>query len=459
MNNRIILSVLVFMTLIGCKNEKHKMTLEEVENLVAEAYVQTYPIVENYKGIYYYGVLKKSPKYVPMNSIKNESVLYSPKDKFVVSANNDTYYSTGILDLRAEPVIFKVPESKDRYYTFQLVSMTTDNLGYIGLNSTGNKAGIYAVTSPNFNGTLPEGVKQIKSPSEFVVVAGRTAVNTEDSLDSEKAIAFQQHYKVGPISDFFPDFEVLDVKSIDFPKLLPTDLENEEFFNKLNFLIQYHTFTEDEQKIIDKYQKIGIISEESYHFFKDNPNYQQAIKNGIKKGHDKVDFLANNMGRNVNGWELTSTGVYFGNDYALRTGWAKRAIYVNSPSEAYYPSISIDEDGEQLNGENSYSITFPADNLPPAKYFWSLTMYHNETKLMVNNKLKRYSIGDRTKGMKFNNDGSLTLYFSNKEPNDGKSNWLPAPEGDFYMLMRLYGPSDKVLNNKWTPPAIQKIKK
>ena len=435
------------------------MTSAEVENLVAEAYVQTFPIVENYKGIYFYGVLEQSPKYVPMNSLKNEAVLYSPEDKFVVSANNDTYYSTGILDLRAEPVIFKVPESKDRYYTFQLVGMTTDNFGYIGVNTTGSEAGIYAVTSPNFNGTLPEGVKEIKSPSEFVVVAGRTAVNAEDPNDSEKAISLQQQYEIGPIHKFYPDFKVSTVNPIDFPALRPTDVDNEEFFSRLNFLMQYNKFTEDEQIIIDSYQKIGIKAGEPYRFFSDNPEYQQAIIAGIKKGHAKVDSIANNMGRNVNGWDLTSTGKYFGKNYTLRTGWAKRAIYVNSPSEAYYPSVSVDENGAQLNGANSYTITFPADNLPPAKYFWSLTMYHNDTKLMVENDLKRYSIGDRTNGLLYNKDGTLTLYFSHIEPKEGKSNWLPAPEGDFYLLMRLYGPSNKVLDNQWTPPSIKKMGK
>lgn len=459
MKRKIFISIFAISILLGCNNKQSKMTSDEVKNLVAEAYVQTFPIVENYKGIYFYGVLEESPKYVPMNSLKNEAVLYSPADKFVVSANNDAYYSTGILDLRAEPVIFKVPASKDRYYTFQLVSMTTDNFGYIGVNTTGDEAGIYAVTSPNFKGTLPEGVKEIKSPSEFVIVAGRTAVNAEDPNDSEKAIALQKQYEIGPIHNFYPDFKVSEVKPIDFPALLPTDLDNEEFFSKLNFLMQYNKFTEDEQKIIDGYQKIGIKAGEPYRFYTDNPEFQQAIKEGIKIGKARVDSIANNMGRKVNGWDLTSTGEYFGKDYTLRTGWAKRAIYVNSPSEAYYPSISVDEKGAQLIGANIYSITFPADNLPPAKYFWSLTMYHNDTKLMVDNELKRYSIGDRTKGLNYNNDGSLTLYFSNSEPKEGKSNWLPAPEGEFYMLMRLYGPSNEVLDNKWTPPVIQRIDK
>lgn len=447
-----------FMILSSCKNNQDQISPAEVEKLVAEAYVHTYPIVENYKGIYFYGVLKESPKYVPMNSLKNESVLYSPKDKFVVSPNNDTYYSTGILDLRAEPVIFKVPESKDRYYTFQFVGMTTDNFGYIGVNTTGPDSGTYAITSPNFNGKLPNGVKSIKSNSEFVIVAGRTAVNSEDSKDVQSALVLQKKFEVGPLSNFYPGFALKQVESVDFPALQTSDLDNENFFSLLNFLLQYIQLSKNEQTIIAGFEKIGVKKGEPYTFYNDNPDYQSAILQGIKIGITKVDSLANNMGRKVNGWDLTPTGEYFGNNYDLRTGWAKRAIYVNSPSEAYYPSISVDENGDQLNGTNTYSITFPVNNLPPAKYFWSLTMYYNDSKLMVENEINRYSFGDRTKGMNYNADGSLTIYFSKKAPKQGTANWLPAPEGDFYMLMRLYGPKEKVLKEEWTPPAILKLK-
>ena len=135
------LGFLAFAIGIGCKSPKTKLTAEEVESMVAEAYVHCFPIVENYKAIYFYGVFETSPVFTPMNTLKHESRLYSPEDKAVVSANNDTYYSTGILDLRAEPVIFKVPEAKDRYYVFQLISQTTDNFNYIGTRLTGKEAG------------------------------------------------------------------------------------------------------------------------------------------------------------------------------------------------------------------------------------------------------------------------------------------------------------------------------
>jgi hypothetical protein len=448
--------IAIILILGACTNSPSRLTPEEVTKLTANAYVQSYPIVENYKGLYFYGVLKSSPKYVPMNSLLHEAKLYSPSDKFVVSPNNDTYYSTGIFDLRAEPVIIKVPEVKERYYTFQLVSMTTDNFGYIGTNSTGTKAGIYAITSPNFTGKLPDGVTEIKSPSEFIVVAGRTAVNAENPDDSNLAIALQKKYEVGAIHNFYPNFEVKKVAPIDFPPYKATDFQNETFFSKLNFLLQFIKLSDDEQKIMNRFESIGIKAGTQYDFYEKNPALKEAIKKGIELGERRVDSMATNLGKNVNGWELSSTADYFGTNYTLRTGWGKRAIYVNSPKEAYYPSIAVDTDGNKLNGNNQYSITFSADNLPPAKYFWSLTMYYAESKLLVENEIKRYSIGDRTKSMKYNNDGSLTIYFGIKKPKEGTGNWLPAPDGDFYMLMRLYGPSEKVLKGEWTPPAIIK---
>jgi hypothetical protein len=226
--------------IVGCQSPKVKLTPEEVENLVTDAYVHCFPIVENFKGIYFYGVLEASPFFTPMNTVKHETRLYSADDKAIVRANNDTYYSTGVLDLRAEPVIFKVPESGGRYYVFQLVSMTTDNFGYIGTRQTGSNAGIYAVTSPNFTGNLPDGVIQIKSPSEFVAVGGRTGVNAEDSSDMEAAMALQSQYEIGVMSKFYPEFKPKTVEKINYPAYSEATITTAEFFSVLNFLLPLH---------------------------------------------------------------------------------------------------------------------------------------------------------------------------------------------------------------------------
>jgi hypothetical protein len=456
---QVVLIAFIALFAVACNSSKSKLTPAEVEAMVAEAYVHTFPIVENYKAIYFYGVFEKSPVFTPMNTIKHEQRLYSPDDKAVVRANNDTYYSTGILDLRAEPVIFKVPEAKDRYYVFQLVSQTTDNFSYIGTRLTGKGSGVYAVTSPNFKGKLPEGVVEIKSPSEFVCVGGRTAVNAQDSTDISAAVAFQSQYEIGAMSKFYPDFKPLTVEAKNFPAYSEATITTTEFFKTLNFLLPYIKLAKEDGEIIKKYEAIGVNTSGKFSFLEENPDLKQAFEAGIKKGLEQVDEMSRGaIGTPKNGWSLWPVqDPYFGTNFKLRTQIAKVAIYANCPIEAYYPSVALDADGNQLSGENNYAVTFPANALPPAQFFWSLTMYDNNTMLMVHNEINRYSIGDRTKGMKYNEDGSLTLYFGSKMPKEGSSNWLPAPNGPFNLLMRLYGPKPEVLSQTWTPPAIVKL--
>jgi len=218
-------------------------------------------------------------------------------------------------------------------------------------------------------------------------------------------------------------------------------------------------FSEKEQAIIDNYKQIGLVPGAPYTFSKDHPEYKDAIEEGFKIGQARVDSLSKNIGKKVNGWNMSPLmNDYFGDDYLLRAAWARKGIYLNSPVEAYYPATTIDGDGELLDGNNNYAITFPADALPPANYFWSLTMYDGITGLMVDNDLKRYSISDRTKGIVYNKDKSLTLYFGYAQPKEGKSNWLPAPKGVFDLLMRLYGPKENVLNGTYAIPKVEKLK-
>jgi hypothetical protein len=458
-SKRLGAGALVALGIAACKPAQTQLTPEQVEDLVAEAYVHCFPIVENYKAIYFYGVFEKSPVFTPMNTIKHEQRLYSPDDKAVVRANNDTYYSTGILDLRAEPVIFKVPEAKDRYYVFQLVSQTTDNFSYIGTRLTGKGAGVYAVTSPNFKGKLPEGVVEIKAPSEFVCVAGRTAVNAQDSNDISAAVAFQSLYEIGVLSKFYPEFKPQTVEAKNFPAYNVATITTIEFFNTLNFLLPYIKLAKEDGEIIKRFEAIGVNTSGKFSFLEENPDLKAAFEAGIKKGLEQVDEMSRGaIGTPKNGWSLWPVqDPYFGTNFKLRTQIAKVAIYANCPIEAYYPSVALDADGNQLSGENSYSLTFPATALPPAEFFWSLTMYDNTTMLMVHNELNRYSIGDRTKDLKYNPDGSLTLYFGSQKPKEGITNWLPAPEGPFNLLMRIYGPKPEVLSQQWTPPGIVKL--
>jgi hypothetical protein len=108
-----------------------------------------------------------------------------------------------------------------------------------------------------------------------------------------------------------------------------------------------------------------------------------------------------------------------------------------------------------LDGSNSYTIELSPP--PPVQAFWSLTMYHAKTKFLVANDISRYSVGDRTRGLKAKEDGLLTITISANEPSggDAKANWLPAPNGAFFLVLREYSPKPAVLNGGWQPPAIR----
>src|SRR5262249_20077157 len=132
---------------------------------------------------------------------------------------------------------------------------------------------------------------------------------------------------------------------------------------------------------------------------------------------------------------------------------------VNTAKETRYFYQDLDSRGERLSGAGIYTVTFPAGQLPPVNGFWSLTLY-NEHHFFHPNDLKRYSLGTKNKGLKYGQDGTLTLYVQAENPGPEKeANWLPAPTGEFSLYIRAYWPRAEVSEGKWPPPAVTRIAK
>jgi hypothetical protein len=430
---------------------------ELIRALTEEATIWGYPIVQNYKGTYYSSVLKQSPVYFGWNTLHHDRRLSTPENRIVVSPNNDTPYSTATLDLRAEPLVLSVPDMGDRYYTFQLVDMATNNFAYIGTRATGNNAGKFALSGPDWGGTLPEGVELIRCPSFFVGVVGRTQLKGPDDL--KNVIAVQDQYSLVPLSKLTGE-KPRPVKPVDFPAYNEKSVTTLELFRMLSWELQYLTLCAEETRLLGRFAAIGIAPGKAFDPAALDETTRKAMEAGLAAGLAKIRARADRIGRAVNGWDLAPTGVpYFGHDYLLRAAYAMKAIYVNNPEEAYYPAANVDSNGDPLDGsKHRYAIRFQKGQLPPARYFWSLTMYRKSDGLLVENPIKRYSIGDRTAGLKHGEDGSLTVYLQPDSPGAGKeSNWLPAPDEPFYLLMRIYGPSESVLSGKWTPPPVERV--
>jgi len=448
-----IIAALVFMAIAPLAFGATTLSPEQIRTLTEEATIWGFPVVENYKLLSFaFGANE-------FNTFYHTTKLKSAKDREVVTPNNDTLYSAATLDLAAEPMVLHVPDMGDRYYTFQLVDMLTNNFGYVGTRATGNKDGWYAITGPGWKGKLPPKIrKAISCRSRFVLVLGRTAVSGEADLPN--VVKVENQYELMPLSKLGgtpapapPATDLLPYK--------PEKAQTLDFFGYLNWLIQYHNFRSGDQALLRKFAHIGIIPGKAFDpAVLDEPT-RKAMEEGLAAGLNKIKERSRALGRNVNGWDLAPIGVpYFGDDYLFRAAYAYKAIYVNSPEEAYYPIANYDGNGQPLDGAKyRYILRLTKENLPPAKYFWSITMYDAKDRMLVENPINRYSIGDRTSGLKYDGDGSLTIHLQHGSPGpDKKNNWLPAPNEPFYVVLRIYGPSEKVLNGQWMPPPLERVK-
>jgi hypothetical protein len=434
---------------------------------IAEAgFIYGLPIVMNYAVMYEYAVDRNSGQFkAPFNQIKNEPNVFTYKDTAVVTPNSDTPYSFVWMDLRAEPVVLSVPAvDPKRYYSVMLCDGNTYNYGYIGSRATGSEAGDYMVVGPEWKGATPAGIKKVfRSSTQFSVAGYRTQLFNPDDLDNVRKV--QAGYKVQPLSAYLKQPATTAAATIDFPKI-DKELVKKNFFEYLDFALQFAPEQANEKEIRAQLASIGVGPGKSFNF-KDLPVEQKLeVGLGMKEGDRKVDEAIANVGKAINGWRvsgLPGDSAHYNGDWLMRAAAAKAGIYGNDPAEATYPLTRIDSRGQTLDGsKSSYTLTFPAGQLPPVNAFWSLTMYDGKTQLLIENPINRYLINSpMLPNMKTNPDGSLTLFIQNKSPGaDKESNWLPAPNGDIYLVMRLYWPKTEAPSilpageGTWKPPAI-----
>jgi hypothetical protein len=438
----------------------------EAKAIAEEGFIYGLPIVMNYAVMYEYSVDKNSGQYkAPFNQIKNEARVFTYKDTAIVTPNSDTPYSLAWLDLRAEPIVLSVPAvEKTRYYSVMLCDGNTFNYGYIGSRATGNDAGDYLVVGPNWQGATPPGIKKVfQSTTQFSLAAYRTQLlNPEDMPNVEKV---QAGYKVQPLSAYLKQPAPPPAPAIDFPKA-DSELVKKNFFEYLDFALQFAPAGPEERVIREKLARIGVGPGKTF-AFKDLPiTHKLEIGLGMKDGEDKVEKYIASGFKIVNGWKIGSMfgdRLFYSGDWLRRAAAAKGGIYGNDTIEAVYPYTKALANGEPLDGSKSkYTLTFPAGQYPPVQAFWSVTMYDAKSQLLIENPINRYLINSpMLPDMKKNADGSLTMYIQKDSPGaDKESNWLPAPNDEIYLVMRLYWPkttAPSVLpagDGAWQPPAI-----
>ncbi len=452
----------------ACVSARDLPDVQETQAIARDAYVWGFPMVMNNKTLYSYVIDTDNPDYKgPFNQVSCEARLFTPEDRAVVTPNADTPYCMFWLDLRAEPLVLTVPEvAPERYYSFQLIDWYTHNLAYVGTLSTGNDAGTYLIAGPRWDGTAPEGVDDVlQSETDLVFVVVRTQLFGPDDLAPVEEI--QAEYEVEALSAFLGTEPPPAPPTPDFPAWEEGAQFDERFYGFLDVAMDLlGAPAPGREELWERLARLDLGPGHDFDFAALPPEIREAMKAGREAGfadmeafieaHSKDpltsgrifgtrEFLADSARRN---FDLDNADL-------LRSVAAHLGLYGNSAAEAMYPTYRTDAAGAPLDGSaHRYSLTFEEGQLPPVQSFWSLTLYNGPTQLFVDNPIDRYLLNSTmTDDFRFNGDGSLTLLIQSDAPEQRwESNWLPAPDGPFYLVLRLYGPEPEALDGTWTPP-------
>jgi len=454
----------------GCERKNASgvpaLGIEETKAIAEEGFVYGLPIVMNYAVTYEFAVDKTSSQYkAPFNQISNEARVFTYKDTAVVTPNSDTPYSILFMDLRAEPIVLSVPAvERSRYYSVMLCDGNTFNYGYIGSRATGTQRGDYMVVGPDWKGETPAGIKKVfHSSTQFSAAAYRTQLFNPE--DMPNVVKIQSGYTVQPLSTYLKQPAPPAAPAIDFPKA-NVELVKQNFFSYLDFALQFAPAGPEEAAIRARLASIGIGPGKAFEMKDFSLEHKAAVLLGMRQGEEKIEKYLSTGQKNINGWKVGSLfgdRGFFNGDWLKRAAAAKGGIYGNDAIEATYPMTKTLADGEELNGsKHNYTLTFAKGQFPPVNAFWSVTLYDGKSQLLIENPINRYLINSpMLQGMKKNSDGSLTMYIQKDSPGKAKeSNWLPAPNGTIYLVMRLYWPKEtppSILpagEGTWKPPAI-----
>jgi len=371
--------------------------------------------------------------------------------------NNDTLYSRAWVYLKDEPVILTVPEIRDRYYTMEIVDFMGDNFAYVGTRATGTKAGNYAIIGPGWKGKLPAGVKPLPpSSTPWATILGRTFV--KDEADLKTVFAIQDQYKLTRLSDWGKT-EASQPRGAEIWKPLDPKTDPLAEWKTVNRAMIEVPPPSRDADLLQSFARIGIGP--GLDVDAQDPSTKRGLARAAVDGKRIIAgaFAGAYLQKQVNGWNYPppATGRPTpSRDWIFRAAQMLAGFVANDPIEATYLNVSTDGDGKPLSGDNRYVIHFEKGAQPKVKAVWSVTMYNLKYNLVAN-PINRYSRGDRSE-MKADKDGSVTIHVQKNSPGaDKEANWLPAPDGQFFLILRTYLPAEDVVNQTWQPPRITRV--
>jgi hypothetical protein len=432
---------------------------DDLAALAADAYIYGFALTFDLQQVSRFtreGMGSLAP--APANIFSHAQKLAGPDDRFV-SINNDTIYSIAQVDVSGGPVLLRVPDTAGRYYVLQFVDAWTNNFAYVGRRATGTAPGAFLLVPPGWQGDTPAGTQVIEFPTTMGTIVGRWAdLATVRAL--QNGLSLEPHGSPAPL------------KGIPAPAPVPAGLA---FFEQMRTWMQAFPPSGPDQAYQKRFAPLGLLDPVSP-YADCPPDLARALTAGADAAKQQTETLlkAGNLAPVINGWMISFHIFDYNLDhlgpgtidnpewkmadrtasYLARALAARGGLWGNHGYEAAYPMTYTDAGGDQLDGHNRYTITF--EEVPPVGAFWSITMYDLPDFYLVANPIGRYSIGDRTPGLRRDADGSLTIVIQHDQPAD-TSNWLPAPAAPFRPIMRLYQPEPAVLDGTYKIPPITKL--
>ena len=398
----------------------------------------------------------------PLNHFIHVRTFPDHKFRQVVRPNNDTLYSIAWLDLATGPLVLSVPDTAGRYYVIPFMDAWTNVFASVGRRATGTKSGNYLIAGPDWQGTPPEGVKLITSPTNMSWVIGR--IQTNGPTDFDAVHQLQDRFLLTPLSQWpngqanpgYSTDQQANTAAGDDPSARVEKMTVKEFFGNLSRLMGSEPPAKADGPALANLARFGIVPGQPFDVQKLGLVRRFMLEKAVALTRRKLVEMSTKDRSSENNWAVLRQGIgVYGADYNVRAFVALIGLGALTPEEAAYPNTEKDRNGQPLSGQHRYRIHFEAGKTPPVDAFWSLTMY-NRQGFLIDNPIQRYAIGDRDE-LHYNTDGSLDILIQHEQPTDGQANWLPAPSGDFAVTMRLYMPKADFLTGAWKLPYIERL--
>ncbi|MGO9675409.1 MAG: DUF1254 domain-containing protein [Methylocella sp.] len=423
-------------------------------SLALQAATWGYPLVVMYnlRQNVAFGATPKAPP----NDLWRMSDITTPelaRQARYVTPNVNTLYGFGFLDLGPEPVILSLPDSKGLYYMVEVVDMWTNAFAYPAGAAAGYEGGVYALTRPGWSGELPAGVRRLEAPTRWVMIQPRVHVRSQGDLAEAQAVLGA--IAVKPLSAWLGqpapaapvyDYPVPNVTDDTQSASVLNYRDPLQFWDLLSSALNENPPPPDQAAaLLPQFAPLGLELGAKWDRAKINPIILDAMAEAARQIAPLLAILP--LGQFVNGWVLPPPSIgNFGADYKVRAVTARVGLTANTPKEAIYIYGLADAEGKLLDGAKRYELTLR--QTPPfvEPGFWSLTMYDGKNNYTVPNSINRYALGSDN-ALKRNADGSVTISIQADEPAGAPpENWLPAPKGPFYLILRSYSPGKAMID-------------